>query len=90
VAMDKERLTEVVERLKQQRDELRVKAHLGGMDAKEEWSELEGKWEALQVRLGEVKDEATEKARGARAGAEVIAEELGAAYRRIRDRLPKD
>ena len=90
MAIDKERLAEVVAKLKQERDELRLKAHLGTMEAKEEWRELEGKWQTLESRLAEAKGEAAEKAREAKANVGLIAEELEAAYRRIRDRMASD
>ena len=86
----KERLAEVVTKLKQERDELRLKARLGTMEAKDEWKELEAKWRTLEARLSDTKDGAMEKAQGARENAGVVAEELTAAYRRIRERLSAD
>ena len=53
--VSKERLAEVVERLRKERDELRVKLHLGGMEAKEQWDELEKKWNTLEARLGQAR-----------------------------------
>jgi hypothetical protein len=86
----KERLADAVAKLKQERDELRLKVRLGTMEAKDEWKELEAKWRTLEARLSDTKDGAREKAQGAREGVGVIAEELRAAYRRIRERLTAD
>jgi hypothetical protein len=86
----KERLADAVAKLKQERDELRLKVRLGTMEAKDEWKELEAKWRTLEARLSDTKDGAMEKAQGAREGVGVIAEELRAAYRRIRERLTAD
>jgi len=86
----KERLADVVAKLRQQRDELRLKVHLGAMEAKEEWAELEGKWQALESRLAETRQGAAQKTREARANVAFIADELEAAYRRIRDGLARD
>ena len=43
--------TMTAEPLKQQRDELRVRLHLGKADAKDEWARLETQWEALRPKL---------------------------------------
>jgi hypothetical protein len=90
VEISKERLADLVAKVKQERDELRLKVHLGSMEAKEEWKELEGKWQKLESRMSETKQEAADKAREARANVALIADELGAAYRRIRDGLGMD
>ena len=39
------------ERLKQQRDELRVRLYLGKADARDEWARLETQWEVLRPKL---------------------------------------
>jgi len=83
----KEQLEELVTKLKQERDELRVKAHLGTMDAKEEWAELEKKWHRLETEFAESKQDVTEKAQAMQAKAQVVAGELKDAYHRIRERL---
>ncbi len=80
-------LDEALERLRQERDELRVKVHLGGMEAKEKWDALEQKWETLQGRVAQAKKDAGEKARDANEAVGVIAKELQAAYKRIRNDL---
>jgi hypothetical protein len=90
VEISKERLADLVAKVKQERDELRLKVHLGSMEAKEEWKDLEGKWQKLDSRMSETKQEAADKAREARANVALIADELGAAYRRIRDGLGMD
>ena len=38
--------------LKKLRDELKLKLHLASMEAKQEWDELEGKWESFSKRTG--------------------------------------
>ncbi len=85
--ISKEDLAEVWAKLRQERDELRVKIHLGTMEAKEEWEELEKKWQHLESRLAEKRDEVVEVSREVSEGVELIAKELGAAYRRIREGL---
>ena len=43
-------LDDILEDLKQKRDELRVQIHLGSKEAKEEWDELEEKMKAFSRR----------------------------------------
>jgi SMC interacting uncharacterized protein involved in chromosome segregation len=85
--ISKENLTEVCARLRQERDELRMRIHLGTMEAKEEWEELEKKWQHFESQLAEKRDEVVEASRGVSEAVELIAKELGAAYRRIREGL---
>jgi hypothetical protein len=59
------------------RDDVRAKVHLGTVDAKNEWSRLEPKLEAVLLRAGE---EVTDAAHTA-----VV--ELTGAIRRLRDAL---
>ena len=82
-----ERVQEMVEKLKQQRDELRVKMHLGKADAKDEWNDLEGKWDSLKERMkaaggeaGDVSDDIGDALKG-------LASEIKSGYARIRDQL---
>ena len=87
MAIDKDDLAKIAAKLRAERDELRVQMHLATMEAKEEFEELEKKWQRFEPKLAEAKDEVVETSRTVGAGLEVIAEELGAAYRRIRERL---
>jgi F0F1-type ATP synthase membrane subunit b/b' len=49
--MDRNELRELTEKLEQQRDELRVKAALARAEARDEWDELEEKWDRLKGKL---------------------------------------
>lgn len=84
---EESRRHEVMEKLRQQRDELRLKLHLGKAELKEEWEALEGKWEHLEGRMKDVTEEARESSREVGAAFGVVADELGEAYRRIRRKL---
>ena len=82
-----ERVQEMVEKLKQQRDELRVKMHLAKADAKDEWNELEGKWDSLKDRMRAAGGEAGEVSEDIGDALKGLASELKNGYARIRDRL---
>jgi predicted nucleic acid-binding Zn-ribbon protein len=46
-----EKVEQLLAKLKAEREEFRVRMHLGNMDAHDEWEKAEGKWENLQGRL---------------------------------------
>jgi predicted nucleic acid-binding Zn-ribbon protein len=76
-----------VEKLRQERDELRLKMHLGKAELKEEWEALEHKREELEGRMAGVRDEAREASREVGAAFGLLTDELTEAYHRIRARL---
>ncbi|MBN2871231.1 MAG: hypothetical protein JXK04_09795 [Campylobacterales bacterium] len=80
-------MNELLETLKQDRDELRVRMHLARMELKEEWEEAEKKWEHFKPKV----DEMLRDTKGSRdeivKSTKIIGEELKNAYRRIRERL---
>lgn len=47
----KEKLAQLLNSLESERDELRVRMHLMGMEVREEWDKAEEKWENMQLRL---------------------------------------
>jgi len=81
------RRQQAMEKLRQERDEIRLKLHLGKAELKEEWAALEHKWEHLEGRMAGVRHEARETSREVGAAFGVLADELGEAYRRIRGKL---
>lgn len=74
--------TGLMQDLEKTRDELRVKLHLASMEAKEEWDELESKWESFSARAR--LDDTSEDV-GAALG--VLGEELKRGYARIKAAL---
>jgi len=77
----------LVDELEQQRDELLLKIHLAKAEAKDEWEELEDKWQNLQQRLPEARKAASESADSIGAALGLVAEEIGNAYKRLRNTL---
>ena len=75
------------ESLKQQRDELRVRLHLGKADAKDEWSRLETQWEVLRPKLEAAREEAGKTAESVGAALSLAMEELKNGHERLRKRL---
>jgi len=80
----KQELEKLMATLAQQRDELKLQMHLAKAEAKDEWNDLEGKWEQAQGKLGEVQTAAGESLEDVRAAASLLAEEIRNGYDRIR------
>ena len=55
----RELLSDVIVKLKQQRDELALKIHLGKQDAKDEWEKVRAKLDQLTDDYEPVKDAAS-------------------------------
>ncbi|MCB9578432.1 MAG: hypothetical protein H6717_15515 [Polyangiaceae bacterium] len=66
--------------LQQMRDEIRVKLHLAGMDAKDVWREMEPKLEKLER-------DASEEGENIADATLALAKNLSEAVRKFRDRL---
>lgn len=79
---------EIVARLKQERDELALKMHLGRKDLQAEWDRLEAQWKQIKAVKGPpMKEAAVETAEGVRAAMELAAEEIKKGYDKIRKML---
>jgi len=87
--MKQDDFTRLIDRLKTDRDELKLKMHLAGMEVKEEFEEAEKKWNQLKSRAMSIAGDAAEASDEYVAKAKVIGDELKEAYRRIADRLNK-
>ncbi len=78
------RIKEMMEMLQQKRDELKVQIHLGSMEVKEEWGNLERKWETLSSKAAKELDEGT-KALGDEL--DVLEQDLKNGYESIKKKL---
>ena len=75
------------EKLKAQRDEMRVQAHLARAELLDEWDEVEKKWQKAEQQLSRVQDHAIETTAEMQRSAKVIMEEIASTYERIKERL---
>ncbi|MDH3270415.1 MAG: hypothetical protein OEN56_03740 [Gemmatimonadota bacterium] len=87
MATNKEKLQDILQRLEQERDELKVKVGLAKLEAREEWEELEKKMEGLRGRMKVVGDEAKEASGDVGAAFDVVAEEIKDGFNRLRNLL---
>ena len=76
-------LQRLVDELKAQRDELRVKLHLAKAEARDEFEKLEKRWEHARGRLAVIGKEAGEASKDVGEAARLVLDEIIAGYQRI-------
>jgi hypothetical protein len=82
-----DKLDELVATLRTERDELRVRLHLLKAEAKDEWDQMEERWDHLEARLKKTGEAAADSGEEVAAAGKLVAEEIGAAYKRIQKSL---
>jgi hypothetical protein len=87
MATMRERLKETLERLEQERDELRVRLHLGKAEAREEWAKLDARIGELRGRLDRAGDEAGDVMDDVGEAAKLLGEEIRTGFERLRRML---
>lgn len=83
----KDDFEQVIGKLKAQRDELKVQMHLAKAEIRDEFDDLERKWEHIEGRLEKAGHEAKESAEDVGAALSTVADEIGSAYQRIKKAL---
>ena len=73
--------------VEQMRDEIKLKAHLGQADAKDELEQLEKKWHTFLTEYKPLTDEAGKTAENAGAALALAGEEIKEGYKRLRKLL---
>jgi hypothetical protein len=82
-----EDLEKLKETLVQQRDELRVKAGLAKLEAREEWEKIEEKADHFMAKLETIGEAASDASEDVVQSAKHLGEEIKAAYEKIKTRL---
>lgn len=80
-------LAELISSLKQQRDELALKIHLGKAEAKQEWEKVTVKLDKLTKDYEPVKDAVEESAGSVLDALKLVAGEVKQGFERIRKSL---
>jgi len=85
-------LDDLIEELKQKRDELRVQMNLASRELKDEWEDLEEKMDDFSDRAKEFAGDAGLRETGEGVGKALaqVGQELRRGYDRIRDALKED
>lgn len=78
-----QRIQELINSLKQQRDELSVKVHLTGMEMREEWNRLDVKLSKLCSKYEPVKDAVDETSGDVWQTLKQLGNEIGEGFKRV-------
>ncbi len=80
---------DLIEELKQKRDELRLQINLASMEARDEWEELEAKMEDFTAKAKDLADEAGlgETGEGIAKALGELGREIKLGYERIRNAI---
>lgn len=87
---DRAVLKKVISGLKQQRDELALKIHLGKEEAREEWEKVQAKLAKLSDDYEPVRDAVGESATNVFQSMKLVAGEVKDGFDRIRESFVKD
>lgn len=82
-----DKLKAILERLEEERDELKMKAGLAKLEAREEWEELEDKIQALRGRLKVLGSEAKDASGDVGAAFDMLADEVKEGLARLKKLL---
>ena len=83
-------LEDVISKLKQERDELKVQMHLASMDAKDEYERLSGKCDELTDQYEPVKGAVEDTAKNVFSALGLVADELKIGFQRVRKAISED
>ena len=73
--------------LQNERDQIKLQAHLLTMDTKEEWNELEQKYEQFKTKTSTLAEVPEDSAGEVAEAIKLVGEELREGYKRIRNSL---
>lgn len=77
----------LVEKLRRQRDELKLQSHLFKAEAREEWDKAEARWKKLQARSGQARDAAGDVGEDIAGAVKNVGREIRDGYEKIRKTL---
>jgi SMC interacting uncharacterized protein involved in chromosome segregation len=81
------RIDEMLEDLKRERDELRVKVHLAKLEAQDEWKEIETKLTKLEAKGKELAGVTADASKDIGAAAKLLGEEIRDGIKKLAKRL---
>lgn len=86
-----DKFEDLIDALKQQRDELKVQMHLGSLDAKDEFEALEKKWEQwtaeAKAQSKPIREVMEDSAKNVGSALELVLDEVKQSYERLKNQL---
>jgi SMC interacting uncharacterized protein involved in chromosome segregation len=83
----RERLEKELEDLRVTRDELRVRMHLGKLDAQDQWEQIEKQWQHVESKLKHARETGREIAEEIGEATSLVVEEMKQGYAKLRKLL---
>jgi len=83
----KDWIDELLEDLKEQRDELRIRAHLAKLEASDEWEDLEKKLEKLESKARAAGKAAADSGEDVGAALRLLGQEIKQGFKNIAQKL---
>jgi hypothetical protein len=83
----KDTMEEQAKELREVRDELRVKLHLGAMEARDLWEELEKEWDQAEGKLKVLSGAGQEAAEEVGEATKVVLDKVKEGYEKLRNLL---
>lgn len=90
MSTERSALEEVIAKLKQERDELKVQMHLASLDAKDEYDRISDKIDQLTDQYEPVKDAVEESAENVFSALGLVADELKVGFQRVRKAMKEE
>lgn len=83
----KKSINEMVNELKQERDDLRVKLHLAKMEVSDEWEKIDAKLVMLEIKVKDLGNATAEASQEIAAAAKLLGEEVRDGFKKIAKRF---
>ena len=83
-------LAEIISSIKQEREELQLKMHLAGMEAKDEYNRLSAKFDELTDQYAPVREAVEDTADNVFAALKLAAEEMKDGFGRVRKAIKEE
>jgi hypothetical protein len=83
----KQEIDKILEQVKQERDEILIKAHLFKAEAKDEWAKVDKQWVHLKSQTEQLGKEAKGASGDISAAVSLLGEEIMKSFQRIRKTL---
>lgn len=80
-------ISALFDKMKTERDEINLQLHLGKAEARDEWENMEEKWEQFRAKAEVVGDIAADASKDVGAATRILGEELKNGYARIREAI---
>ena len=83
----KDRIQSEIETLQAARDELKVQAHLGALEAREAWEKTEQQWSHLEGHIKRLAEATQESLEDVGTAINILADEIRNGYEHVRELL---